>query len=112
MKKSLSERIRALLAAGPIVGRTALQRDLWPNGSTLEDTADLNRTLTRMIADGTVIEQRREVPGAWEHAPAVEWAYSLVPAPGYAGKVRVLGDDGTTWLVYKNGRLIDEYPVD
>jgi len=116
MKKSLSERIRALLTAGPVVGRTALQRDLWPSGWTLEDTADMNRTLNRMIADGEVVEQRREVPGAWEHAPAVEWVYSLadvvvVPAPARLPVVtQELGPYGDTWLVYRDGVLVDEVP--
>ena len=52
-KKTLAERIRGLLAGGrSIVGRGDIQRELWPNGFTLEDTADLNRTLNRMIRDG------------------------------------------------------------
>lgn len=110
---TLSERIERVLAGGrSIVGRGDLQKELWPSGWTLEDTADLNRTLNRMIQDGRVIETRREVPGAHDFPAVSEYVYSLGREPERTGKVRKLAPDGETWLVYKNGQLIDEYPVD
>lgn len=76
-KKTLAERIRGLLAGGrSIVGRGDIQRELWPNGFTLEDTADLNRTLNRMIRDGEVVETKRDVPGSHQFAPAIEYVYT------------------------------------
>ena len=112
-KKTLAERIRGLLAGGrSIVGRGDIQRELWPNGFTLEDTADLNRTLNRMIRDGEVVETKRDIPGAHQFAPAEEYVYTAGPDSVAAGKVRVLSEDGYTWLLYKNDQLIDEYPVD
>lgn len=109
---TLADRIRRVLGNGPIVGRYDLAKELWPSGWTLEDTADLNRTLNRMIRDGSVVETKREVPGAHEFAPAVEFVYTKGPDSAAAGRVTVLSEDGYTWKVYKNGRLIDEYPVD
>lgn len=74
---TLAERILRALAGGrSIVGRGELQKELWPSGWTLEDVADLNRTLNRMIETGAVTETKREVPGAHQFAPAVEYIYT------------------------------------
>lgn len=78
-KPSLAERIRRILAGGrSITGRGELQRELYPDGKwTLEDTADLNRTLNRMIQDGEIVETKTDLPGANEFPAVAEWSYRL-----------------------------------
>lgn len=78
-KPTLRERIRRILAGGrSITGRGEIQRELYPSGQwTLEDTADLNRTMNRMIQDGELIETKTDVAGAHEFPAVSEWHYKL-----------------------------------
>lgn len=78
-KPGLRERIRRILAGGrSITGRGEIQRELYPSGQwTLEDTADLNRTMNRMIQDGELIETKTDVAGAHEFPAVSEWHYKL-----------------------------------
>jgi hypothetical protein len=112
-EKPIDSRLRAALAGGrQVTGRFDLAKEVWPGGWTLDDIKQLNSTIARMMSSGELIEARREIPGSHEHPAAIEFVYSLAPArPGSTGTVRKLAPDGMTWLVYKNGRLVDEVPV-
>lgn len=112
--KTLADRISRALAGGrKITGRYGLAKELWPSGWTMIDMSELNWFLNRMIQDGRVIETKREVPGANEFPAAVEYEYSLGRAPTAPPEpvfTRVKSPFGDTWLVYRDGKLVDEYP--
>jgi hypothetical protein len=78
---SLAARISRLLAGGrSIVGRYDLAKELWPSGWTSEQMNQLNGAVRDMIALRDLVETPREVPGAHEHAAAIEYVYSLPEA--------------------------------
>lgn len=71
----MTERVKRVLALGPVRGQLEITRSVFPKGYTLAESEDVRRAIDHLVWIKAVTETKHEKWGA------VEYSYALKPEP-------------------------------